>query len=81
MLCVCQLEKQFCLALNQNEKDALMEDKDAVSDMVNLLKHKDYYSRNHTVCCNYKNCSLHAHSVKLNSDRFIFQIPVFGGMM
>ena len=47
-----------------------MEDEEAVSDTDSLLKHKDYYSRRHIASCTNENCSLHTHSIKLNSDTF-----------
>jgi len=42
---------------------------------VGAQKEKNYYSIRNIVGCLHPNCSLHAHGVKVMSDRFIFKIP------
>jgi hypothetical protein len=48
---------------------------------LNTLKQKDYYTQKHIMGWTNGTCSFHAHLVKLMWDRYIFQIPVFEGMM
>ncbi len=67
--CVCQLEKQFRVTTNKSIVQASTTDTDSA-----------YYSVKNIVSCMQENCNLQAHSVAVNSDRFIFQIPDFKGM-
>jgi hypothetical protein len=59
--CVCNLEKQFRLSANSRNSE----------------KWKTYYSTSNIVGCANKGCTLHAHSVKVQSDGFIFQDIAF----
>ena len=55
--CVCNLEKQYCLAVNKTVTE----------------KWKTSYPTSNIVGCAKDGCTLHAHSVQVLSDRFIFQ--------
>lgn len=55
--CVCNLEKQFRLSANSTAPE----------------KWKTTYSMSNIVGCAKDGCTLHAHSVNVQSDRFIFQ--------
>ena len=59
--CVCNLEKQFRLSANTTLTE----------------KWKTSYATSNIVGCAKDGCTLHAHSVKVQSDRFIFQDKAF----
>eukprot|EP00956_Cyclotella_meneghiniana_P008474 scaffold11429_cov48-Cyclotella_meneghiniana.AAC.4 len=76
--CVCNLEKQFRRSANKIEKEKNSEENQNENGEIALFH--EYYRRKNIVGCSHEQCSLHFHSVPLNSDRFIFQMDNFRGL-
>ena len=66
--CVCKLEDGFRATLQQDKN---------YDDEVATPVQKGVYRMKHMVACTHGSCLLHAHSVCINSDKFIFSLPQF----
>ena len=69
--CVCKLEYGFRATLRKDKNH---------DDEVATNVQKGVYSMKNMVACTHASCSLHADSVFINSDKFIFSLHQFKGL-